>query len=153
MGLDMYLSKRHFVKNYDHMGPEERTQVVVLKGGQPVSNIDTTKVEAIEEHVAYWRKFNALHKWFVDNVQDGNDDCKDYWVDREKLQELVSLLKLVIADKEKAEELLPTTEGFFFGGTEYDDYYFDDVKETIEVLEKELSKNDTTCDYYYSSSW
>ena len=153
MGLDMYLSKRHFVKNYDYMEPEEKTEIVVLKGNKHVSNINISKMSAIEEDVAYWRKFNALHKWFVENVQDGEDNCKDYWVDREKLQELLSLLKLVIADKERADELLPTTEGFFFGGTEYDQYYFDNVNETIQVLEKELALNDTKCDYYYSSSW
>ena len=153
MGLDMYLSKRHFVKNYDYMEPEEKTEIVVLKGNKHVSNINISKIATIEEDVAYWRKFNALHKWFVENVQDGEDNCKDYWVDREKLQELLSLLKLVIADKERADELLPTTEGFFFGSTKYDQNYFDDVNETIQVLEKELALNDTKCDYYYSSSW
>ena len=31
----------------------------------------------IAEQVGYWRKANAIHQWFVDNVQDGEDDC-DY---------------------------------------------------------------------------
>lgn len=32
--------------------------------------------DRIYEQVAYWRKANAVHKWFVDHVQDGEDDCE-----------------------------------------------------------------------------
>ena len=32
--------------------------------------------EMIFEPVGYWRKANAVHKWFVDHVQSGEDDCK-----------------------------------------------------------------------------
>ena len=42
--------------------------------------------------LAYWRKFNALHKWFVDNVQDGNDDCGDYRLTKAKLEEILEIL-------------------------------------------------------------
>lgn len=41
-----------------------------------------------ESEVAYWRKANAIHKWFVDNVQDGKDDCREYDVDLDNLEEL-----------------------------------------------------------------
>ena len=27
------------------------------------------------EEVGYWRKANAIHGWFVRNVQNGKDDC------------------------------------------------------------------------------
>ena len=30
-----------------------------------------------DNQIASWRKANAIHKWFVDNVQDGVDDCGD----------------------------------------------------------------------------
>ena len=39
--------------------------------------------------MGYWRKANAVHNWFVDNVQDGNDGCKHYWVSKEDLQKLL----------------------------------------------------------------
>ena len=29
----------------------------------------------IIEQVGYWRKANQIHNWFVENVQDGEDDC------------------------------------------------------------------------------
>lgn len=55
-----------------------------------------------------------------------------------------------VEDSSVAEELLPTASGFFFGGTEYDQYYIEDVKHTVEVLETALKESG---DYYYSASW
>jgi hypothetical protein len=103
--------------------------------------------------VAYWRKFNALHGWFVENCQGGEDDCGEYYVSIEKLRQLLDLLKAVLDNPEKAEESLPVTAGFFFGSYEYDEWYFDYVKETIEILEKELSIENNNASYYYTSSW
>jgi len=116
--------------------------------------VDLSKVSEISLEAAYWRKSNQIHKWFVDNVQDGEDNCEEYYVDREQLQELVDLCKQVLADHSKAEELLPGQEGFFFGGTEYDEWYFQDIEHTVEMLE-ELLSNPENDDYefYYQSSW
>jgi len=36
----------------------------------------------------YWRKANAIHKWFVDNLADGVDDCRPLWVSTDHLKEL-----------------------------------------------------------------
>ena len=69
-----------------------------------------------------------IHKWFVDHVQEGEDDCKQYYVSREQLKELLGTCKLVIENHELAGELLPTQDGFFFGSTEYDDEYFKNVE-------------------------
>ena len=41
-----------------------------------------------EHEVMYWRKANAIHKWFVDNVQGGEDDCREYPVSNDQLIEL-----------------------------------------------------------------
>jgi len=99
--------------------------------------------------VAYWRKANQIHNWFVENVQNGNDDGGTYEVSGHKLKELVDLCKEVMQSKEKAEELLPTREGFFFGSTDYDEYYFGDVKRTIEKLEN-INEHET---YEYYAWW
>jgi len=45
---------------------------------------------------------------------------------------------LVLEDSKTARELLPTQEGFFFGGTDYDEYYWCDLECTKEQLEKIL---------------
>jgi len=59
---------------------------------------------------------------------------------------------MVMENPEFAEELLPTQSGFFFGGTEYDEYYMQDIENTIKILEPEL-KLEHRAEYYYRSSW
>lgn len=61
---------------------------------------------------------------------------------------------MVMLDQSVAEELLPTTDGFFFGGTAYDEYYIEDLKNTIEIIDKVLTETDfETQMIYYVSSW
>ena len=150
MGLDMYLDKRTYVKQWDHIDETKQYKVEVTRGGEP-TNIDPKKVKYVIEEAGYWRKANAIHKWFVDNCQDGVDDCRDAYVERNNLQNLLDLCRIVIIDKSKAEQLLPATSGFFFGSTEYDEWYYNDIQNTIEILEKALEDKDG--EYYYSSSW
>jgi hypothetical protein len=150
MGLDMYLDKRTYVKQWDHIEETKQYKVEVTRGGEP-TNIDPKKVKYIIEEAGYWRKANAIHKWFVDNCQDGVDDCRDAYVGFKELQTLLDLCRIVIIDKSKAEQLLPSTSGFFFGNTEYDEWYYNDIQNTIEILEKALEDKDG--EYYYSSSW
>jgi len=150
MGLDMYLEKRTYVRQWSHQTPEEQYNVEVTKGGQPVK-IDPKRVTYVIEEVGYWRKQNQIHQWFVENVQNGEDNCAEYCVSKGQLEDLLEICKKILNDNSLAEELLPTASGFFFGGTEYDEWYFDGIQNTIEILEGVLS--DTTADYYYSSSW
>lgn len=164
MGLDMYLSKKTYVKNWGHHSPEEQHEVTVKKGGETHPTIKPERVSYIVEEIAYWRKFNALHQWFVDNCQDGVDDCRTSYVDPSQLKELLEeVLKPIkevndSGDMENAQQiasdLLPTQGGFFFGGLEYDEYYFDQVNNTIEKLEKLVSESDFDYSTFeYHSSW
>ena len=150
MGLDMYLSKKTYVKYWEHNG-DDNYEVKVTKAGQP-TKINPKKVSYIVEEVGYWRKANQIHQWFVNNCQDGVDDCRDAYVSREKLEELLNLCKIVIIDKDKAEQLLPTASGFFFGSTGYDEWYYQDIQSTIEILEEALSDEDAD-HFEYHSSW
>lgn len=60
----------------------------------------------------------------------------------------------IISNSSIAEELLPTSSGFFFGGTEYDEYYYSDIKDTIEILEDVLKTTDfNKYTILYHSSW
>ena len=157
MGLDMYLHKKTYVKNWSHMTPEELHEVSVKKNGKPVVGIKPERVSEISETVGQWRKFNALHGWFVENCQNGEDDCKEYHVEKSQLVNLLGVLKQVLEDFDatggiKAHELFPTQGGFFFGDTSYDEWYFENVKETIVLLE-ELIQEDGDGDFYYQSSW
>lgn len=108
----------------------------------------------IFKEVGYWRKCNEVHLWFVNNVQNGEDDCGLYIVTKENLLELISLCGKILEDKSLSPSLLPTCSGFFFGNTEYDQYYFDDIKDTIGILQKVVA--DTNFDkevLFYRSSW
>lgn len=62
----------------------------------------------------------------------------------------------VIKNPSMAQELLPTRSGFFFGPTEYDEYYLEAVIQTRDVLKKELGSpavDSTWPDYCYIASW
>ena len=110
----------------------------------------------IFDGVGYWRKANAIHAWFVENVQDGIDDCHMYEVTKEQLEELLSTCTFVkeSGKTEIAKKLLPTTSGFFFGNTEYDDNYWEDLDYTIDTLRKTISSTDFENEMIvYSSSW
>ena len=152
MGLDMYLSKKTYVKNWDHMTPEERCTVTI--SGRRSGDIKPERISYIVEEVAYWRKANAIHKWFVDNVQDGVDDCKPHYVELENLQELRDLCLKVLNGEAKAEDALPPQDGFFFGDTDIDEYYMEDLRDTVKVLDEILSEeNSGYCEFEYRSSW
>lgn len=140
----------------------------------------------IKEEVGYWRKANQIHNWFVENIQDGVDDCGYHREVREDdLKELLDICQTVlkncelvdgqvcngytyengeripimedgkyVKDPSVAEELLPTTSGFFFGSYDYDEYYVDDIKNTIDIITKVLETTDfETQMIYYCSSW
>lgn len=187
MGLDMYLSKKYYVQNWEHnplnlkkstriptripgvFTGTSKYEITITRGGKPLEIKDITYITS---QVMYWRKANAIHQWFVTNVQDGKDDCGDYGVSIEQLQELVNVIKQIIAPKDvkvevmdrltgssRAARLLPTTEGFFFGDTGYDDGYFRDLEETAEKLGEaiEEAKKENAAgisvDFEYHSSW
>jgi len=60
----------------------------------------------------------------------------------------------IIKNCSVAQDLLPTTSGFFFGCTEYDEYYIQDLKNTISIVTKVLETTDfETQMIYYVSSW
>lgn len=175
MGLDMYLERKTYVRNSSHMKDEERHIIVIY--GPEEKNIDTSKVSHIVESVGQWRKTNAIHRWFVQNVQDGEDDCNEYEVSKEQLSQLYNLCiqvvegsilvdgtitngysssngsSKVISNPELAAKLLPRAEGFFFGSTDYDEWYMQDLKDTIEILKPIVEREHDSASYHYSSSW
>ena len=151
MGLDMYLYKKTYVKQWDHIKPDDQFQVTVTRGGETYDNIKPQRVTFITEEVGYWRKFNALHNWFVTECADGVDECQEIWVTRDNFEQLQEILHKIQLDNSLADELLPTTDGFFFGGTEYGEYYFEQVAKTLELIEQILAEE--TGDFYYRASW
>jgi len=156
MGLDMYLTKSTYIgAGYDH---RKITGTVEIKEDEKPLPIVFKRISEIRESVGYWRKANQIHAWFVENVQKGEDDCGDYEVQKEQVVLLLNACKKVKAHPEKAPGLLPSQEGFFFGGTDYDEWYMNGIDQTIQILEGILAESDPTKDYfnftlYYTSSW
>ena len=125
MGLDMYLMQR--IKKEEH--------------------IEDTNVELV-----YWRKANAIHKFFTD-FNEQYDSCETIEVTKDMLGQLLDRCTMVLEDRSRADELLPTTEGFFFGTTKYDDWYFDKLKNTIEEITPILSDGDIKDGDLYYYGW
>jgi hypothetical protein len=143
MGLDMYLNAKRYLWDADKDTKDKIAEALP----EIKAEVKTIIVEA-----AYWRKANAIHNWFVNKVQDGVDNCSEYNVTLEQLQDLVALCKKVLNNKEKALKLLPPTSGFFFGSNETDDWYWESLENTITQLE-ECLKWPAEWDFYYHSSW
>lgn len=165
MGLDSYLTKEIYVgANYSHSNVKGTISLTKGEDNTPIK-VDLSKVLEIIEHVGYWRKANAIHNWFVENVQDGVDNCQKAYVsykDLEALKEACEATKRILDQVPSAtveddykvwpqqlELPLVPTEGFFFGSTKIDSWFYRDLEDTIKIIE-DLDKEGI---YYYQSSW
>jgi len=164
MGLDMWLTKKYYIWQIDRVNkivPLSRVIGGNVKLDEMETDFDSSEIKIdlstlkeLSFDCVYWRKSNHIHKWFVDNVQGGVDNCEEYYVDIDKLKELLHICKEVKEDHSKANDLLPTQSGFFFGDTDYNKWYYEDIEYTIGMLEKIF--NDPNADeyeYFYRSSW
>jgi hypothetical protein len=148
MGLDMYLHAERYVSELFSEGDNKRAE----KLKEMFPELSTGEIKIIRSEIGYWRKANQIHNWFVRNVQGGEDDCKNYYVSREQLKELLDIIQQVLADTSRAQELLPNTAGFFFGSQDYDEWYYQDLEQTVKIIERALALPDNL-DLYYHSSW
>src|SRR5690606_34112979 len=170
-------------KNWVYMKDEEKHEVTVQKGGFARKDVDSKKICEVVEEVGYWRKANAVHSWFVTNVQKGIDNCESHYVSKDQLKELLNICtrlknELILEDgeiengytikegikhsiiekgkiiknPELAEELLPVKEGFFFGATDYNKFYYEDIVDTVDILTP-LVNEEYEGSIYYRSSW
>jgi hypothetical protein len=90
----------------------------------------------------YYRKVNFLYAYFADRLE--NEQCL---VTRHDVEDIIDRANKVLLahDDSVSMELLPTQCGFFFGSTDYDDWYFADVKDCLtqmKKLNKSLNQDD-----------
>ena len=146
MGLDMYLSaKRYIWSSDDELADNIKRNFPDLP--------EHMRVKEVTVQALYWRKANAIHKWFVDHVQLGVDDCSEFEVSLEQLAELLEVIDAVLENPERAGELLPPQAGFFFGGKEVDDWYWAQLKTTQSELQELFTRDWKSWDFYYRASW
>lgn len=147
MGLDMYL----YAKRYRGLRDEE------IEYPQELEDFKVNYKSVYEEFkIGYWRKFNALHSWIVEKCADGVDDCREIYIPEEIIKEIVKNCEEILENnsKGKAEELMPTKSGFFFGSLDYDEYYFQDLEYTYNLFKKILDDGLTgEYDIIYNASW
>jgi hypothetical protein len=164
MGLDQYLYARKYISanNYsrDEEGnfsatPNPEFSNIMEQSDLPLDiNKYTFSGSAnVAIQVGYWRKANAIHGWFVDELANGVDECQEIYVPREKLSELRDLCKSALKEPAMAGEILPPTAGFFFGSNEVDEWYMDDLKTTIEMIDFILANTSEDYDFFYQASW
>jgi hypothetical protein len=164
MGLDMYLEVRKFVETHDWVNEngeyvrKEKDGVDVIKsaGLEKLTSKEAVGV-TVQTTAIYWRKVNAIHNWFVNTCANGVDECQEIPVERGHLLALRDQVDLVIRKKNPAvaQEFLPTTSGFFFGSTEYDDWYWSDMQFTLDELNRVLDETTDAygTDFIYQASW
>lgn len=188
MGLDMYMERRRYIGN-KYRDEDQKIKVTVPEPDKafiPIRTpIEEDKITNITEEVGYWRKANAIHRYFVENAGGGEDNCQEMWLSPDVIKELYRRCKEVLRKSEiskgkvkngytiengekkwdwvdgefiknprVAKELLPTQEGFFFGDTDYNQWYLDDIEETIKIIDSILEKDPLLAeDYYYQASW
>jgi len=146
MGLDMYLNAKRYIWFSEAAVSDAVAQVF--------PELKNRKVKQVEVEAIYWRKANAIHKWFVENVQAGVDDCGNYAVSRDKLQELLDTCYRVLSFRHLAVEQLPPAEGFFFGSTEVDEWYWQDLEKTAAMIKGILEEFPAEhWEFEYHSSW
>ena len=155
MGLDMYLNKKTYIKRWEHTPKESVYHVTIDR--EKGHRIKTERVTFIEEELMYWRKANHIHAFFIDRCGDegGYHNCREMHVDTETITDLINKLKKVVKAKDDSvsNELLPTAPGFFWGATEYDEYYYEECERTLNELSDLVDSGDADCDLYYEASW
>lgn len=168
MGLDMYLEKHIYIGGKYLDGKvkikgrkKEGSAKVTIDRGDPCIGpkfveIDFNEVSSVAVSVAYWRKANAIHNWFIQNCAKGVDDCRPVYVEPSQLIELRKICEDILKRPEgeerdsAAESMLPTCDGFFFGTTEYGEWYYQQLQNTVDML-KDIAEGDHD-DYYYEAS-
>ena len=164
MGLDMYFyARKTTYKSFSKWGnPERANEVNYPEDLKPFSdynydrNFKSVQTETSYQ-IGYFRKFNALHSYIVKTFADGVDNCQEILLCKEDVEQIKKVLDDVLnahQQVEKAKEILPTQSGFFFGGTDYDEFYFEDVKDAADLMQSFLDNFDfENYQLVYQASW
>lgn len=115
----------------------------------------------VDSNFYYWRKANQIRNWFVEHLDGFNydDNCKEFIVPKETIYQLLDDIKIVLDDRNHIngtahKEIMPISQGFFFGGTEYDDWYYMQLRETYDDLTELLKDFEfDNYDIVYNEWW
>ena len=176
----------------------------IIENGYIVDKVKDAYVVQGDYEAAYWRKANQIRQWFVNHIEEFNEDdnCEYYNVTKELLERLIIDCHCVLLSRNgvkvddklkkkmdkvktlsergvggekdgakdtlekmerkyglsgvtvKPEEIMPTSSGFFFGSTEYDDWYYNTLENTIEMCQKVIDETNWETEVVvYTESW
>lgn len=148
MGLDMYLeAKLHLPPYNTELAPVRQAIGQAIGYTPPTEKPDNDatlmEITGVTVRVGYWRKFDPLHRWFVNHVQEGHDDCRSAYVPPDILAELEEQLDQASDD--------PGSEHFVSEGDEPMTEGDIDCTQRILVQAKKLQERGW--DIYYRASW
>lgn len=158
MGLDITFYKAKRLK--DNETKERLEEIRKELATEYLKSIDERNSKLINEledekekinpwnEVAYFRKVNFLIPFF-----GYEENCSNIEIDKYQVEDLIEACNEVLANHDKASFLLPTETGFFFGSTDYDDWYFDDVKSVKTTFESILEDFDQEEDILTMHCW
>ncbi len=88
-----------------------------------------------EPYDAYFRKANFIFHYFESTIGTMQDEWFAF-VRPEDVDDIIDRCERVLRNHGLASQLLPTQSGFFFGSTDFDDWYFRDVKDCLKQMKK-----------------
>lgn len=147
---------------FDHWGDTQEIREVLSTFPKLYGQVNDIKMikkvgddYIISTEAMYWRKANQIQNWFVEVCQGGIDDNGGFHpVGVNHLMDLQERIDKVLANRSLAMNILPTTSGFFFGSTDYNEWYLYDLRETKKFLRKVLKQSTSkNWSFIYHSSY
>lgn len=156
MGLDMMLSVKKGVPGWAHRGPEAVLQLQKVCEAVGIQACTECPWATVEIDIAYWRKANQIHGWFIRECAAGDGNVTTIEISRQDLTRLRDLCRSGLEAKSEhwAMEHLPPMEGFFFGTYDIDEWYWLNVEKTVALLTAALNLPDNgDHTFHYRASW
>ena len=123
MGLDMYVNIRHkdtqskldAYEAWEQKYSYEEFQQLTEEQREEWRNSEPEYDDNMYgKELMYWRKANQIHNWFVQNCQNGVDDCGRYVITVADLKKLKELCEKILTMTEIKQELRPTYPNGWF---------------------------------------
>lgn len=111
--------------------------------------------ESIVEAREYsFRKVNALQGYFEDNFEEIQNG-EEFYFDEEHILKLKKVTDWILKnkdDKDYISKYLPPADGFFYGSSDVDEWYFQDVEHINKVM-REIMSTPNRVSYKYWAWW
>ncbi|WP_261998678.1 hypothetical protein [Enterococcus faecalis] len=108
------------------------------------------------QEIGYWRKANQIRAFFASYAPELiGENIEMLAVNKEMLLELKRRINCCLTERNEniSSELLPTSQGFFFGSSEYDGWYYEQLENTLPIIEEALIAINNNNLVFYGEWW